>query len=39
MLKQDAFDLRFWGPAAAVQAAKLRSGGSITFTTGKNPEI
>jgi len=31
---KDGFDVRFWGPAIAAQAAKIRPGGSITFTTG-----
>lgn len=30
----DAFDVRFWGAATAAQAAKIREGGSITFTVG-----
>ena len=29
-----AFDLRFWGAAHAAQKAKIRQGGSITFTIG-----
>jgi len=31
---KDIFDVRFWGPATAVKAAKIRTGGSVTFTTG-----
>ncbi|KAF7800310.1 hypothetical protein EIP86_011559 [Pleurotus ostreatoroseus] len=31
---KDAFDVRFWGAAVAAQKAKLRAGGSITFTVG-----
>lgn len=30
----DAFDVRFWGAAVAAQKAKIRAGGSITFTVG-----
>lgn len=29
------FDTRFWGPAAAAQTAKIKTGGSITVTIGK----
>lgn len=31
----DTFDVRFWGPAVAAQKAKIKAGGSITLTTGK----
>ncbi|KAF7795386.1 hypothetical protein EIP86_006544 [Pleurotus ostreatoroseus] len=31
---RDTFDIRFWGTATAAQKAKIRPGGSITFTTG-----
>ena len=31
---KDDFDVRFWGAATAAQKAKIRSGGSITFTIG-----
>ncbi|KAF7800309.1 hypothetical protein EIP86_011558 [Pleurotus ostreatoroseus] len=31
---KDAFDVRFWGVAVAAQKARLRAGGSITFTIG-----
>ncbi|KAJ3553812.1 hypothetical protein NM688_g3420 [Phlebia brevispora] len=31
---KDAFDMRFWGAAVAAQSAKIRDGGSITFTIG-----
>ncbi|KAJ3536344.1 hypothetical protein NM688_g6852 [Phlebia brevispora] len=31
---RNVFDIRFWGPAIAAQQVKIRSGGSITFTTG-----
>ena len=31
----DLFDIRFWGAITAVQAAKIRPGGSITLTVGK----
>ncbi|KAF7800304.1 hypothetical protein EIP86_011553 [Pleurotus ostreatoroseus] len=34
MYAAGVFDDRFWGAAAAAQAAKLRTGGSITFTIG-----
>ena len=29
------FDVRFWGAFTAAKAAKIRSGGSITFTIGQ----
>ena len=35
MPSKDIFDDRYWGPATAAQKAKLRAGGSITFTGGK----
>jgi len=31
---KDSFDVRFWAPSVAAQAAKIRPGGSITFTSG-----
>ena len=31
----DAFDVRFWGAFTAAQVAKIRPGGSITFTIGQ----
>ncbi|KAJ3553106.1 hypothetical protein NM688_g3792 [Phlebia brevispora] len=31
---RDAFDLKFWGHAEAAQKAKIRTGGSITFSIG-----
>lgn len=34
----DAFDVRFWGAAVAAQKAKIRAGGSITFTIGVKPQ-
>jgi len=33
-VNKDAFDVRFWGAAAAAKAAKLRKGGSVTLTVG-----
>ncbi|KAL5489721.1 hypothetical protein ACEPAI_4553 [Sanghuangporus weigelae] len=32
---RDAFDLKFWGALTAAQVAKIRPGGSITFTIGQ----
>lgn len=31
---RDVFDVRFWGAFTAAQAAKIKPGGSITFTVG-----
>ncbi|KAF9483319.1 short-chain dehydrogenase/reductase SDR, partial [Pholiota conissans] len=31
---RSAFDVRFWGPFAVAQSAKIRPGGSLTFTMG-----
>ncbi|KAL5511060.1 hypothetical protein ACEPAH_4275 [Sanghuangporus vaninii] len=32
---KDVFDLKFWGALTAAQVAKIRPGGSITFTIGQ----